>query len=230
MSLPLFARRVFRYLLLTLGGLIALLLLYLGVAWLLSRLSVAEEAAAPDEVTIYLLTNGVHTDVVVPARHALYDWTRHLSYVHTRARDSSAQWLALGWGDKGFYLETPTWAELKASVAFKAALGLSSSAIHATYYRHLTESETCKKLRISNAQYQRLVTYIHNSLRKDARGTVLPIATNAQYGEHDAFYEAHGSYSLFHTCNTWANNALKSCGQRACVWTPFDTGIFLMYE
>ena len=50
------------------------------------------------------------------------------------------------------------------------------------------------------------------------------------YGKNDAFYEATGRYSLFHTCNTWTNNALKIAGQKACVWTPFDTGIFYHYQ
>ena len=56
------------------------------------------------------------------------------------------------------------------------------------------------------------------------------INTDAVYGKNDAFYEANGSYSLFHTCNTWANNGLKACGQKACFWTPFDSGIFYHYD
>jgi hypothetical protein len=50
------------------------------------------------------------------------------------------------------------------------------------------------------------------------------------YGDNDAFYEAIGSYNLFKTCNTWTNNALKSCGQKACFWTPFESGIFYQYK
>ncbi len=82
---------------------------------------------------------------------------------------------------------------------------------------------------ISNAEYARLVNYISNSFQKDSTGHVVGIVTNANYNNADAFYEAKGSYSMLHTCNTWANNALKSCGQKACWWTPFDTGIFLKY-
>lgn len=52
------------------------------------------------------------------------------------------------------------------------------------------------------------------------------INTNAVYGKTDAFYEAKGKYSLFKTCNTWTNNALKASEQRACVWTIFQSGIF----
>lgn len=66
----------------------------------------------------------------------------------------------MGWGDKGFYLETPTWAELKASVAFKAVTGLSTTAIHATFYIMLEENSACKRLLLSRDQYVRLVRCI----------------------------------------------------------------------
>ena len=46
----------------------------------------------------------------------------------------------------------------------------------------------------------------------------------------DAFYDAKGSYNLTRTCNTWTNNALKAAGLKACLWTPFDSGIFWQYR
>ena len=128
------------------------------------------------------------------------------------------------------YLETPQWKDLKASVAFKAAFALSTTAIHATYYNTLVESDTCKKILISKEQYQRLVNYITNSFQKNKDGHFINIATKAVYNKNDAFYEANGSYSLFTTCNTWANSGLKTSGQKCCLWTPFDTGIFLKYK
>jgi hypothetical protein len=74
------------------------------------------------------------------------------------------------------------------------------------------------------------VLYIQNSFDKDVDGHFINIKTTANYGLNDAFYEAKGSYSLFCTCNTWANNGLKSCGQKAALWTPSDKGIFLHYQ
>ncbi len=78
--------------------------------------------------------------------------------------------------------------------------------------------------------YADLASYIWKSFQHDQQGLPLLVHTDAQYGPDDAFYEAVGRYSLFHTCNTWANNALKSCGQRACLWTAFDEGIFYQYR
>jgi len=209
---------------------IAFCLVYLLSVYGLSRISIAEEPNALDEVTIYIKTNGVHTDIVVPTKSDLIDWSKEVKFSNIQSKDTTYQYLAMGWGDKGFYLETPTWAELKTSIAFKAATGLGSTAIHATYYRQMTIDSTCKKIEISKEQYTRLIDFINQSAQKDKNGHWINIKTTANYSQTDAFYEANGSYSLFHTCNTWANNALKSSGQKHCYWTPVDTGIFLNYE
>jgi uncharacterized protein (TIGR02117 family) len=102
--------------------------------------------------------------------------------------------------------------------------------MHATYYKSVTEDDSCKKILISKKQYTELVNYITNWFKKDANGDFINIETTAHYGDTDAFYEAKGRYNLFFTCNTWANNALKACGQKCCVWAIFDTDIFRQYE
>ncbi len=212
-------------------GFVIFVLAYLGIAWCLSRITVAREAGQPEEMAIYIKTNGVHTDLVLPLKTEVLDWSKEIRFANAHLPDTGhIQYLAMGWGDKGFYLQTPTWADLKFSVAFKAAFALSTTAIHATFYDKLTENASCKKILISRSAYTRLVQYISNSFQRDAAGHFIPIATNAHYSNADAFYEANGSYSMLHTCNTWANNALKSSGQKACLWTPFDTGIFLKYQ
>ncbi len=208
---------------------VGLVLLYFAAAYCLSRIAVNEDVEAKNDVQIYIMSNGVHTDIVVPVKSNAIDWSNYVKYKNTAANDTTANYLAFGWGDKGFYLETPTWADLKFSVAFKAAFALGNSAIHATYYNQLQEGEKCKCIHISEAEYKKLVDFILNSFQKDESQNVLCINTDANYGPYDAFYEAVGSYSLFHTCNTWANNALKSCDQKASLWTPFDTGIFYHY-
>lgn len=207
-----------------------LIAVYFAAAFTLSRIAVNEEEGGAEDVTIYILSNGVHTDIVVPVKSNEVDWSKDIRYDHTVSKDSLAKWVAFGWGDKGFYLETPTWADLKVSTAFKAAFSLSNSAIHATFYKKMKEGKNCKSIKMSSSQYRRLVHYIRQSLLTDKNGKAVCIRTDANYGEYDAFYEAAGSYSLFHTCNTWVNNGLKACGQRACVWTPFDSGIFYVYE
>ncbi len=223
-------KRAFKLLLKTLLSILVFIGLYFLSAYTLSRISVDKEQTTNANISIYILSNGVHTDIVVPAKNDLCNWHELVKPEHTISQDSTASLLAFGWGDKVFYLETPTWDDLTFSTAFKAAFGLSSSAIHATYYKRLKESDHCKELKITKEQYVKLINYIKQSfLLNEAQGSI-HISTNAVYGNHDAFYEAMGSYNLFKTCNTWTNSALKSCGQKACLWTPFESGIFYQYN
>ncbi len=223
-------KRAVRWMLRAVLALVAAIALYMVSAMVLSRISVPAETVSDATVTAYILSNGVHTDIVVPVRTAEHDWSSVLPFEHTSGGDSTAAWVAFGWGDKGFYLETPTWGDLTARVAFKAMFALGSSAMHVTYHKGMEEGPLCKRIRMSRAQYLRLVAYIERSFAKDDTGRVQVISTHANYGPHDAFYEGVGSYHLFHTCNTWTNNALKACGQKACLWTPTDEGILGMYE
>ncbi|MCZ4242974.1 TIGR02117 family protein [Pedobacter punctiformis] len=206
------------------------ILLYFACAFCLSRITINKNPLNKQEIAIYIMTNGVHTDIVVPAKHLLMDWTKEIKYSNTQSADSSYHYLALGWGDKKFYLETPEFSDLKLNVALGAITGLNSSAMHATYYKNIVEDESCKKLMIDSVQYAALVGYISKSFDQDANGHFINIKTKANYDHADAFYEAVGSYSIFKTCNTWANSALKKCGQKSCLWTIFDTPIFLKYQ
>jgi uncharacterized protein (TIGR02117 family) len=203
---------------------------WLLAALLLSLFTVNPHPLPGRDVTIFIITNGDHTDIVVPVKNSIKDWSSEVKFTNTISRGTNAKYVALGWGDKEFFLNTPTWSQLKLSVAFKAAFALSSAAIHATFYKSIRQNEDCRQITISNSQYTRLVAYIDNTFKRDAAGNVINIKTTANYDNNDAFYEAKGKYNLFYTCNTWANNALKACGQKACVWTPFDKGIFRLYR
>lgn len=189
-----------------------------------SNLSRNEES----KVDIFILSNGIHTDIVVPAKNEFYDWTKEVKFEHTKSKDTTFNFLAMGWGDRGFYLETPTWADLKVSTALKATTGLSSSALHATFYKSMKEDVYCKKIQISTSDYENLVAFIKDSFEKKS-DEIIKIETDAVYGKNDIFYEAKGSYSLFYTCNSWANQALKSANQKAALHTLTDIGIFRHY-
>ncbi|RQO79615.1 TIGR02117 family protein [Pedobacter sp. KBW01] len=210
--------------------LIVLIGFYFLLAFCLSRITINAKPVNKPEVAIYIMTNGIHTDIVMPAISNQINWTKEISYQNTLEADSSYQYLAVGWGDKKFYIETPGFEDLKLSTALSAISGLSTSAMHTTYYQNISEDNDCKKIMISREQYKRLIDYILNSFEKDKAGHLIYIKTTMHYDIGDAFYEAKGSYSIFKTCNTWANAALKACGQKSCLWTIFDTGIFIKYR
>jgi uncharacterized protein (TIGR02117 family) len=209
-------------------AILAFILLYGLAVLILSRITVNSEPEVGGDVAIYINTNGVHTDILVPIKNDVKDWTKDILYTQTKSKDSVAKYVAFGWGDKGFYLDTPEWSDLKASTALKAAFYLGTSAMHTRFYKTVKEDKECVKVMITQKDYQDLVTYITDSFQYNNGKKVLWIE-NQSYGDYDAFYEAQGKYSLFYTCNTWANNALKAAHQKAALWTPYDKGIFLHY-
>lgn len=219
-----------KYFALTLATILLLAGIYMLSAFVLGRIAVAEEAGTKPDMDIYILTNGVHTDIVMPVKTDVIDWSKEVKFENTQGKDTAYNYLAIGWGDKGFYMEIDEWSELTFRIAFKAAFGLSTSAIHATYYKDMVEGDDCKRIRISEQQYIRLVEYLQKGFRHDTDGHVIHIATDATYGDSDSFYEGVGSYSLFRTCNTWANDGLKAAGLKACLWTPFQSAIFYQYR
>jgi len=223
-------RKILRLLLKFLLGILAFFVLYIIVALVLPRFSVNSEDKNPTEdVAIYIKSNGVHTDIVVPIKTEYKDWSEKIKFDHIASKDATMKFIGFGWGDKGFYLNTPEWSDLKFSTAFNAAFYLGTSAMHATFFKQLKENEDCIKINISKEEYAKLIKYIEDSFQYDADGN--PILIHATtYGQNDSFYEANRKYSLFYTCNTWANNALKSADQKAAVWTPSDTGIFCHYR
>jgi uncharacterized protein (TIGR02117 family) len=211
-------------------GIVLFFVFYSLAAFSLSRITINSDAGSQtQDVAIYIRTNGVHTDIVVPVKNSVKDWSQEIKYENTQSKDSTASYLAFGWGDKGFYLDTPEWSDLKASTAFNAAFGLGNSAMHTTFYKSIKENKDCVKMTVSKENYQKLINYIENSFQFDSAHSAMFIAATT-YGKNDSFYEANGKYSLFHTCNSWANGALKASNQKAAFWTVTDTGIFCHYQ
>lgn len=224
--------KTLRYAAYSLLGIVGFLLLYFAAAFALSYNTVNNEfKEAPEGIEIYVLSNGVHADLVLPMKNELMDWTPIIDMNNTVSKNKNINLISFGWGDKGFYLETKTWGDLKFSTAFKALFWLSSSAMHVTgySYKSLKENDKCKKVKISKESYMKLVGYIKASFLKNEADQFVCLQ-NRHYATNDAFYEAIGRYSLFYTCNTWTNDGLKYCGVKTCSWTPFDKGILKQFK
>lgn len=206
-----------------------IIVFYFLTAFILSRITIQNEKNVNTDVLIYILTNGVHTDLVLPIKNPVIEWDKKIKFSNIKSKDTIFNFIAFGWGDRGFYLETPEWKDLKISTALKATTGLSRTAMHTTFYKNMKIGTDCKEIKISLSQYERLVKYIDNGFYKDEKNEYVNIKTDAVYGKNDSFYEGNGSYSIFKTCNTWANDGLKYCGQKSCLWTIFDTPIFNKY-
>jgi uncharacterized protein (TIGR02117 family) len=210
--------------------LLVLIGLYLVCAQVFSGVIVHKDQNQPKEMAIYIATNGFHTDIVMPVKTEMIDWSERIKFSHTKGKDSVQSFVAIGWGNEDFFINIPSWSELEWSIAVKAALGIGPCAMHADFLKSVNEDEACRKIELSESQYIDLVNYIESYFQKDSLGNFINIPTPNTYGNSDAFYRAKGTLTLFFTCNTWVNSALKSAGLRSCLWTPFQSGVFKIYE
>jgi len=206
---------------------LALVGLYFLTAWICSHIAVNDETTqSVDMHEISILSNGVHTDIVFPVRRDSFDWRSIFPLDHVEDVDSTFAFVAFGWGDKGFFLETPTWGDLKFSTAFKAAFFLSTSAMHVTHWKNKpVDGGNCMSINITNGQFEQLKTNILASFENNIAGKPIRI-DHKGYSNNDCFYEAHGTYSFLNTCNVWTGRTLRESGVRTACWTPFDWGVF----
>ena len=224
-------KKTLQIILKTISAILGLVVLYVILALAIPYIPVQKKPTNDiANIPIYLYTNGVHTDIVMPIKSDQIDWSAKMPFQNTVSKSTDFDYVGIGWGDKGFYLDTPTWAELKVSTAFYAAFWLGDSAMHTTFYKRMVEGEDCKKIMITKSQYADLIQFVDSKFDKNSAGQNILIPTKAVYGKDDAFYEAKGSYSFLYTCNTWTNNALKAAGQKAALWTASDFGIFQHYQ
>ena len=192
---------------------------YLGAAAVLGRAMLNPDfRASPGGVPLYLRSNGVHVDLVLPTRAAGIDWSDSFPVSDMADLPAPLPWVAIGWGDRAFYLNTPTWAELDPTIALRALVGSGPGAMHVEYLADPLRYEV-RRLEVSEAHYRRLVAALRHSLL-GPRDRPLRIAAPG-YGATDAFYEAVPRYSAIHTCNEWVRRRLVEAGLPAPRWTPF---------
>lgn len=179
----------------------------------------------PDHgIPIYVQTNGVHTWIAVPTVTPLMDWRPLMPANHIRAPELSGGYLAIGYGNREFYLNTPAWEDLTVERAVHAAVGNGPSLMHVYHERRPTPDEAQRPIVLSPDQYRRLVRFIEDSFDRNEKGRTIPLIGRG-YGRTDVFYEARGGYNLYYTCNEWAGDALREAGVRVGIWTPFTQGI-----
>src|SRR5690606_2012980 len=145
----------------TVLGLIAFVVLYFLVEAILSRVPgyKIEKQDQPRDILIYVMSNGVHTDIVLPVEHDVINWFSIFPFEYTQGQDLKPRYVGRGWGDKGFYVNTPEWKDLKVSTALVAALGMGETALHVTYYYDVQENDMCYKVMIDKKQYNIIRDY-----------------------------------------------------------------------
>lgn len=204
---------------------LGLLLLYGVAVWLLPLIPVNGEWTPPASgVEIVVVSNGVHTDLVLPAVAGAVDWTRHFPRSDFADVDDRYGWISFGWGSREFYLETPTWSDLRLSTALRSVSGLAATALHVTWWWRPPEGERCRRFRVTDEQLARLHADVLATCDRAADGRPKLIAAPG-YTACDRFYESLGHYSAITTCNEWTGARLRSLGVKCGCWTPYPNDV-----
>lgn len=203
------------------AGLLAFIALLVGLGTLVPRPLLAPDDDGPRTRRILLLSNPIHTDIALPIDDDLRANFPFLEADGLPVDLPGAGYLLFGWGGRAFYLETPTWSELKLVPALKG-LTADSSAMHVALAGDIVEGEDAIAFHITEARYRELLTYIQASFAANADGAPIHIP-NSGYGEFDTFYEAKGTFTALLGCNTWTSAGLRAAGIQTGFWNPLPS-------
>lgn len=213
-------------------GLVLLMLFLVPFAYIAAGLAggaitVNRDWQQPAEgIMLYVETNGVHTGIVVPARNAHFDWTTIISPADLADSRYAGTHYSIGWGERDFYLNTPTWADADPRTLVHSAIGSDHTLMHVDHVTNPVPGRYLRALVVTPDEYRRLIAFIVASFARLPDGRVLP---RPGYGPADTFYEARGHYDLIRTCNEWTGAALRAAGVRVGFWTPFSESVMMSF-
>ena len=217
-------RRLTRAALAVVAALVAIVVAYLLAAWIGSSIAQnGEFTQAQDGIDILVETNGTHTGIVVPVVSPEHDWRETFPSAHLPTPSGEMPThLAIGYGEREVFLEVPTWGDLPPTTALRIATTGGEPVMRVSHYVRPAASENYRPLRISRAQYRRLVSAIEAHLPPQPEtGREILTGTYAD----DAYYDALGRYTMGNTCNSWVGARLADAGVEMGLWTPLAGGV-----
>jgi uncharacterized protein (TIGR02117 family) len=208
-------------------ALLALPALYLLAALAGSLVPVNRSWTEPaDGTTIYIADNGIHADLILPAKAQGLDWAPLFPKSDFAAPDPNAQWIAFGAGERHVYLDTPTWGDITLSTIWHALAG-GERVMHVEWVSDPRYS--AREIRLRPEEYRRLWAAIRAEMVLDSNRRPIRI-DHPGYGPSDAFFQARGKASAVATCNTWAAHRLRLAGVETSLWPPFVEGLVWRYR
>ena len=169
--------------------------------------------------TVLLLSTAIHTDLALPASP---DVVERFAFMAADGLDSSQPgvgYIIAGWGGRSFYIETPTWSDLKPGPVFNA-LTYDRSVMHMALAGAIDlDHPTVTAVELDAAAFEALIQAVLAGFTVDGAGA-RSVVPDAQYGEYDLFYEAEGLFNALVGCNVWTAATLRQAGLRTGWWTP----------
>lgn len=200
------------------SGFALLALLFVSGTVVPRPLTSPAEASVGGESQILLLANPIHTDIALPVDDEVRAAFADLVPSGLPVDMPGVEYLIIGWGGRSFYIETPTWGDIRPLPVLKA-LTIDRSVLHVSVAGPIDPAHpTVRPLVVTQEGRKRMIAAIRDSFIRDGG---LPVAiAGAAYGADDVFFEAAGAFNAFVGCNTWTAAVLRAGGVRTGWWTP----------
>lgn len=158
----------------------------------------------PADRVIHVVSNGWHTGLVIDRGDL------PAGRIPEAGDFPDARYLEFGWGDREYYpSRDPT-----VGMALAAALTPSPAVLHLAgrAARPLSAAPDIEVLavRLTSPGLDRLVARIDEAFERPAGGRAAIVSPGLYPDSH--FYNAHGEFHLFNTCNTWVADNLAAAG------------------
>jgi uncharacterized protein (TIGR02117 family) len=181
--------------------------------------------APTNGATLYLHDNGIHTSIIIPC--APSGGEHACLFPVNEDKEHPTRWQMIGWGDRDFYLGTPTWRDLDFKTAVVAIIGSGQTLVHVDNLTALPNFGI-KALKVDTATSTKIVSAVYWSAATDT--SIGPrLSPLKGYGLHDIFYEGSlyrfRNYSILYTCNNWVSEILANAGVKTGYWTPLPFGV-----
>lgn len=194
-------------------------------AWIGSSIARNADWTEPENgIEIMVETNGVHTGIVMPVVSEVKDWRQTFpSAGQPRPDGFIPTHVAIGWGEKEVFLNTPTWGDLKVSTALRIAFFGGDALLRVGHYYYPAPSEYHRPLRLRPDEYARLVERVEAALPELRDGEVRTNYESFEVGARN--YDSTGRYTIANTCNQWVGDTLAYAGIGMGYWTPLAGGV-----
>ncbi len=163
--------------------------------------------AGSESVTIYVLNNGFHSDLILPADHV-----RSHGGLLARAGEAASgkAWIAYGWGDAKFFAaQGPVSSRLLDGARALFHPGNPSVVrVFGVTDPRLYDGRVVSVVHLSAEGFDALANNIETSFT-DNQGQ--PVAAEVGDGS-DAFFQSSEHFSIVRLCNNWTADQLSAAG------------------
>ncbi len=179
-----------------------------------------KRSPASCDVKICVINFGIHSEIIVPFEHKIFDWRKHLGM----GKNADYNYLAFGWGEREFYMNPPREIDAKIVAGIKALFLPNPSVIRVEGYKNLPQNFEIECFGVSQSGYLKLNKFIKNTFQLDQQGEKIRLSGGSG---NASYFEAKGTYSILRNCNSWTAEALRKADVNTPVWAGLSTAIML---